>query len=152
MKRSPKRTLVCLIALLAGGLHLGALRAQDEPGPLDLRLADPHLLAEALVVAATDEIRRDWNVKCSADAFDIYNSDKAHSIKITVSNGGDCPFKVSLTKADGTVEDFTVPRGTPTTINRSNVKKISVDCDGTTTDCKGSYTLTEDGAALATDA
>ena len=154
MKRSPKTTALFLAAMAAAGLFLnsGALQAQDAEvaEPVDLLQADPHLLAEALVSAVADEIRRDWNVKCNVDAFNIYNSDTAHSIQITATNGGACPFKMTLTKADGTSEEFTVQPGTPTTINRKNVMKIAVKCDGTaTTDCKGSYTLKEDAAAAA---
>jgi hypothetical protein len=148
-------SLICLAiaVLLLGGIPLA--QAQDEGtfiAGANLLEADPRLLAEALVAAIASEIRREWSVKCDAANFNIYDSDKAHSVQITVSNSGACPFKLTLTKADATTEDFTVPVGTPSTINRANVKKITVDCDGTpTTDCKASYTLKEDGAAAPAD-
>jgi hypothetical protein len=84
-------------------------------------------------------------VACNADDFNIYDSDVAHSIKLTVSNRGECPFTVKIKKAGvAATEDFPVPPGTPTTINRANVTKITIDCgDPAANRCKASYTLTE---------
>jgi hypothetical protein len=144
---------VALLAFVLCSREPAALANQspatgDETTSTSILDADPRALAEALVYAVASEIRREWNVKCDAINFNIYDSDQAHSVQLTVTNSGACPFKLTLTKADGTTEDFTVPVGTPTTINRANVKKITVDCDGAApNDCKASYTLKEDGAA-----
>jgi hypothetical protein len=146
-------TCLAIAVLLLGGVALA--QAQDEGtfiAGANLLEADPRLLAEALVTAIADEIRREWSVKCDAANFNIYDSDQAHGIQITVSNSGACPFKLTVTKADATTEDFTIQPGTPSTINRTNVKKITVDCDGpAASDCKASYTLKEDGAAAPAD-
>lgn len=157
---APSRARRALALLLAAALTLGGAAgwtapaaAQSGPVPTEppqgpeLLEVDAYALAEALVMAIADEIRRTWDVLCDAANFNIYDSEDAHKIKITVSNSGDCPFVMTITKvtATGTVtENFTIQPGTPSTINRSNVTKITIDCDGAAPNrCKASYTLIE---------
>ena len=142
-----------LPALLAAALFVqGTGLANARPGewkaesaPLDLSTVDVDVLADALAAEIAEDIRRDWSVACDAADFNIYDSDAAKSIQLTVSNKGDCPFTVKVFKSGvAAAEDFAVPAGTPTTINRSNVTKITIDCGNSAThQCKASYTLTE---------
>ncbi len=141
-------SLLCAVAFLVSG----AARAQDpaedevsETPVFDLATVDVDALAEALAVAVADDVRRDWSVPCDAADFNIYDTDVVHKIQLTVSNKGECPFTVKVVKSGvAAPEDFVVPAGTPTTINRSNVTKITIDCGNDPAHkCAASYTLTE---------
>lgn len=104
----------------------------------------PDDLAVAAEFARARDIRRTWDVACNAAAFDIYDVHPAERVQLTVSNKGDCPFKLTFTKDDGATQDFTIPAGTPRTITRSAIEKITVACNGLAANkCKASYTLTE---------
>lgn len=114
------------------------------PGiPIALR-GFPFEASFAHLTAPTRDIRRTWSVKCNAANFDIYDVFPAERVQLTVTNKGVCPFKLTFTKDDGATQDFTIPAGTPRTVTRSDITKITVDCDGLVADdCKASYTLTE---------
>jgi hypothetical protein len=147
--RNARLTSAVLLAAVLLVFGAGMARAQSdwtsEAPELDLSAVDVDALAEALATAIAEDIRREWDVSCGADNFNIYDTDVVHSIQLTVSNKGDCPFTVKVTKSGvAAPEDFVVPAGTPTTINRGNVTKITIDCGAPATGkCKASYTLTE---------
>jgi hypothetical protein len=149
LRRSTRLTSPVLLAAALLVFGTGMARAQPdwtyEAPELDLSTVDVDILAEALATEIADDIRREWDVSCGAVDFNIYDSDVTHSIQLTVSNKGECPFTVKVTKSGvAATEDFVVPAGTPTTINRSNVTKITIDCgDPAASKCKASYTLTE---------
>jgi hypothetical protein len=130
----------------AGGGCCSPRADADQSATSDVGFSevDIEVLAAAIADAVADDIRRTWDVQCDAPAWNILDSEDAEQIKLTVSNTGDCAFTVKLHKTGGgATEDFPVPAGTPTTINRSNVLKIEIDCTDSPDRCKASYTLTE---------
>ncbi len=152
MRVSRIGVLVGIVAALLGGI--GAAAAQEvaavkekRPSPegtVELGRTWPQLITDFSRLAVED-VRREWDVKCNTADFDIYDSEDNHDINLTVSNKGVCPFTFKITVVGGAVRNVgPIPPNTPRTINRRDVVKIAVDCDGAAADaCKASYTLRE---------